>query len=66
MRFKDVSHMKPRSLLCQYIDTISYNGHAIQQYKNRIIEQRMRDDDKPDGEHNYYYNTNYLIIYLHW
>ena len=49
MRFKDSSHLKPRSQLVEYIDTINYNGHAIRRFMNREIEESMRIADRTKG-----------------
>lgn len=42
MRFKDISHLKPRALAGDYLDNIIYNGHAVRKSINAEIEGRMR------------------------
>ena len=49
MRFKDVSHLKPKSYPAEYVDTVSYNGHAMLKFMNRDILERMRASERMTG-----------------
>ena len=42
MRFKNYSQDKPRALPCDYMEKISYNGHALTKDMSRQLEDRMR------------------------
>lgn len=41
VRLKDMSHYNPHVRTTDYIDRITYNGHAMREYMNRDIEARM-------------------------
>lgn len=45
MRYKDLSAIKPRVRVSQFVDKVTYNGHAVRAYMNREIEARMRSED---------------------
>lgn len=45
MRIKDLSQDKPRRLPCEYMDRISYNGHALAKHMTKQLEDRMRTLD---------------------
>lgn len=50
MRFKDTTHLMPRHQVSEYIDRVSYNGHALMQYMNREIEAEMRSLGEKDSK----------------
>ncbi len=41
VRLKDMSHYNPHVRTSDYIDRVTYNGHAMREYMNRDIEARM-------------------------
>jgi hypothetical protein len=49
MRFKDISHLKPRALAGDYVDRIVYNGHALRKSTNAMILARMRSTTLSNG-----------------
>ena len=45
MRFKDQSHLRVQCDTTDYIEKVNYNGHAIRNYMNKEIEERMFQQD---------------------
>lgn len=45
MRFKDLSHLRVHCDTTDYIEKVNYNGHAIRNYMNKQIEERMFQQD---------------------
>jgi hypothetical protein len=45
MRFKDQSHIRLHCDTTDYIEKVNYNGHAVRNYMNKEIEERMFQQD---------------------